>query len=91
MARKVIIDADPGIGDALAIALAMLDPELDVIGATAVPGCVTGPIATHQVAPKTDRNCHRDSLIRCASTAITDSEKPKCSSRNCTTSATRRA
>lgn len=49
MARKVIIDADPGIGDALAIALAMLDPELDVIGATAVPGCVTGPIATQNI------------------------------------------
>ncbi len=42
MRRKLIIDADPGIGDALAIALAIADPALDVIGLTAVPGCVSG-------------------------------------------------
>jgi len=47
--RKVIIDADPGIGDALAIALALLDPEIDLIGVTAVPGCVTGPVATQNL------------------------------------------
>ena len=49
MPRKVIIDADPGIGDALAIALALLDPEIDLIGVTAVAGCVTGPVATQNL------------------------------------------
>lgn len=41
MPQKLIIDADPGIGDALAIAIALLDPELDVIALTAVGGCVS--------------------------------------------------
>ena len=35
MPRKLIIDADPGIGDALAIALAALDPNIDLVGVTA--------------------------------------------------------
>ncbi|MBM3970256.1 MAG: nucleoside hydrolase [Planctomycetes bacterium] len=43
---KLIIDADPGIGDALAVALALLDPEVDLLAATATAGCVSGPIAT---------------------------------------------
>lgn len=41
MAHKLIIDADPGIGDALAIAVALMDPELDVIALTAVGGAVS--------------------------------------------------
>jgi inosine-uridine nucleoside N-ribohydrolase len=49
MPHKVIIDADPGIGDALAIVLALLDPEIDVVGITATPGCVTGEAATRNV------------------------------------------
>jgi inosine-uridine nucleoside N-ribohydrolase len=40
MPQKLIIDADPGIGDALAIAVALADPELDVIALTAVGGAV---------------------------------------------------
>jgi len=40
--EKVIIDADPGIGDAVAIALALSDPELNVIGLTACGGQVDG-------------------------------------------------
>jgi inosine-uridine nucleoside N-ribohydrolase len=35
---KVILDADPGIHDALAVALALADPELDVLALTAVGG-----------------------------------------------------
>lgn len=38
--QKVIIDADPGIGDALAVCLALLDPELDVLAVTGVGGRV---------------------------------------------------
>lgn len=41
MPQKLIIDADPGIGDALAIAIALVDPDLDVIALTAVGGCVS--------------------------------------------------
>lgn len=40
--QKLVIDADPGIGDAIAITVALLDPELDVIGLTATGGCVSG-------------------------------------------------
>mgnify|MGYP003497712050 CR=1 FL=1 len=40
MARKIIIDTDPGQDDALAILLALASPELDVIGLTAVAGNV---------------------------------------------------
>ena len=49
MPRKLIIDADPGIGDALAIAVAALDPNIDLIGVTAVPGCVAGMVATQNI------------------------------------------
>lgn len=49
MPHKLIIDADPGIGDALAIAIALFDPEIDLIGLTATAGCVTGRVATRNV------------------------------------------
>lgn len=40
--QKLIIDADPGIGDAVAIALALCDPTLEVIALTACGGLVSG-------------------------------------------------
>lgn len=40
MARKIIIDTDPGQDDALAILLALASPELEVLGLTAVAGNV---------------------------------------------------
>lgn len=40
--HKLIIDADPGIGDAVAIALALSDPDLEVIALTACGGLVSG-------------------------------------------------
>ena len=49
MAQKLIIDADPGIGDAIAIALAIFDPEIDVVAVTATAGCVDGHDATRNV------------------------------------------
>lgn len=49
MPEKLIIDADPGIGDALAIALALFDPGIDLIGLTATAGCVTARTATRNV------------------------------------------
>lgn len=45
MKRKLVIDADPGIGDALAIALAIGDPDLELLAVTAVPGVVSGEMA----------------------------------------------
>lgn len=49
MAEKLIIDADPGIGDALAIALALTDPSLDVVALTATAGRVAGAQATRNL------------------------------------------
>lgn len=49
MPRKLIIDADPGIGDALAIALAALDPNIGLIGVTASSGCVSGMMAPQNI------------------------------------------
>ncbi|WP_299646786.1 nucleoside hydrolase [uncultured Jannaschia sp.] len=40
MARKIIIDTDPGQDDAVAILLALASPELEVLGLTAVAGNV---------------------------------------------------
>lgn len=49
MARKVILDADPGICDALAICLALAQPELEVVAVTATGGNVTPRQASHNV------------------------------------------
>jgi purine nucleosidase len=46
MARKIIIDTDPGQDDAVAILLALSSPELDVLGIVAVAGNV--PLALTQ-------------------------------------------
>jgi purine nucleosidase len=40
MARKIIIDTDPGQDDAVAILLALASPELEVLGITCVAGNV---------------------------------------------------
>jgi len=40
--KKLIIDADPGVGDAIAIALALCDPQADVVAVTACGGTVSG-------------------------------------------------
>jgi inosine-uridine nucleoside N-ribohydrolase len=45
----LIIDADPGIGDAFAIALAACDPGIDLIAVTATSGCVAGAVATQNI------------------------------------------
>lgn len=46
MARKTIIDTDPGVDDALAIFLALASPEIDVIGITTVFGNAQTAITT---------------------------------------------
>jgi len=49
MARKVILDVDPGIDDAVAIALALHDPRLEVVAITASGGNVSPQQATRNV------------------------------------------
>ncbi len=44
--RKVIIDCDPGIDDAAALAMALFDPRLEVVAVTAVAGSVSAEQAT---------------------------------------------
>jgi purine nucleosidase len=49
MARKVVLIADPGIDTAFAIALALHDPEIDVLGLIASPGNVSADQATQNI------------------------------------------
>lgn len=46
MPRKIVIDTDPGIDDAMAIFYALRSPELDVLGLTTVFGNAYTPIGT---------------------------------------------
>ena len=49
MAHKVICICDPGIDGAFALALAMLDPELEILGVAATAGNVTAEQASRNV------------------------------------------
>ena len=49
MARKVILDVDPGVGDALAICLALAEPDLELVAVTATGGNVTPRQASRNV------------------------------------------
>jgi inosine-uridine nucleoside N-ribohydrolase len=49
MARKIIIDCDPGIDDAVAICSALFDPRLDVLAITPTAGTVEAAQATTNV------------------------------------------
>jgi inosine-uridine nucleoside N-ribohydrolase len=49
MARKVVLLADPGIDGSFAIALALHDPDLDVLGLAATAGNVSAELATRNV------------------------------------------
>ncbi len=49
MARKVILDVDPGIDDAVALVSALFDPRLQVVAVTAVGGNVPPEQATRNV------------------------------------------
>ncbi|CAN7036352.1 hypothetical protein IGI04_032726 [Brassica rapa subsp. trilocularis] len=58
--KKIIIDTDPGIDDAMAIFVALKSPEVDVIGLTTIYGNVYTALATRnalhllEVAGRTD-------------------------------------
>jgi purine nucleosidase len=49
MARKVILDLDPGVGDALALCLALNHPALEVVAVTATGGNVSPRQASRNV------------------------------------------
>ncbi len=49
MARKVILDVDPGIDDLAALCVALFDPNLDVVAVTAVSGSVPAAQATRNL------------------------------------------
>src|SRR6478736_4501277 len=49
MAEKIVILADPGIDGAFAIALALFDPHLEVLGIGATAGNVSAEQATKNV------------------------------------------
>jgi purine nucleosidase len=49
MARKIILDVDPGVDDAVAMCLALAAPELDVVAVTATGGAVRPDQATLNV------------------------------------------
>ncbi len=55
MTRKVIIDCDPGIDDAVALALALFDPRLEVVAITACAGTVDAEQATQNVRALVER------------------------------------
>ena len=44
--KKVLIDTDPGVDDALAVLFAFASPELEVVGLTSIFGNVETPLAT---------------------------------------------
>ncbi|MEX2316085.1 MAG: nucleoside hydrolase [Pirellulales bacterium] len=49
MARKIILDVDPGVDDAVAVCLALAAPELEVVAITATGGAVLPEQATTNV------------------------------------------
>ncbi len=49
MAKKLIIDCDPGIDDAVALCLALFDPRLEVLAVTAVEGNISAEQASLNV------------------------------------------
>ena len=49
MTRKVILDVDPGIADAMALCLALNDPRLDVVAVTATGGSIGADQASRNV------------------------------------------
>lgn len=50
MTRKIILDCDPGIDDAVAITMALFDPRLDVLAITATAGTVDATQANTNTA-----------------------------------------
>lgn len=55
MARKVVLDLDPGIDDAVALVMALFDPRLEVLAVTAVAGNVPAEQSTRNLQALIER------------------------------------
>jgi inosine-uridine nucleoside N-ribohydrolase len=55
MARKVIIDCDPGIDDAIGLIMALFDPRLDVVAVTSCSGTVEADQAYQNISAILDK------------------------------------
>lgn len=55
MSRKVIIDCDPGIDDAVALTLALFDPRLEIVALTACSGTVDAVRSTQNLQAIVER------------------------------------
>lgn len=55
--KKILIDTDPGIDDAMAIHFAFAHPELEIVGLTTVFGNVHVPIATRNALRLVEMAC----------------------------------
>ncbi|BBB49350.1 nucleoside hydrolase [Pelolinea submarina] len=60
MAKKIIIDTDPGVDDTIAILTALRSPEVEVIGLTSVFGNVPGEIAAQNALRLVELEGHGD-------------------------------
>ena len=49
MARRIILDCDPGIDDSVALSMALFHRSLDIVAITAVEGNVPAEMATKNV------------------------------------------
>jgi uridine nucleosidase len=60
MAKKIIIDTDPGVDDTIAICTALRSPELQVIGLTSVFGNAPGEITAQNALRLVELEGHND-------------------------------
>ena len=69
MARRIIIDTDPGQDDALAVLLALASPEIDVLGITAVAGNVPLPLTSRNTRALVELAGRTDVPVRAGAAA----------------------
>ncbi len=62
-ARRIVIDTDPGVDDAVAILLALASPELEVLALTAVAGNVGLPATTLNARRLVDLAARPDVIV----------------------------
>ena len=55
MPKKLLIDCDPGIGDAVALAIALFEPRLEVLAITATEGVASAELTSRNVQGIVDR------------------------------------
>ena len=60
MAKKIIVDTDPGVDDTIAICTALRSPEVDVIGLTSVFGNAAGEVTAQNALRLVELEGHGD-------------------------------